>query len=60
MENYNVSIPDFHDRTGNRIAIIYITSDEAKDIHECLQLGKAVGSDMISHCVLNNTPSTIC
>ena len=51
MENYNVPIPDVHDRTGNRIDIIYITSVEVKDILECLQLGKAVGSDLISHYV---------
>jgi hypothetical protein len=30
----------------------FITSDEVKDILECLQLGKAVGSDLISHCML--------
>ena len=36
--------PDFHDRTGNRIDTLHITSDEAKDILECLQLGKAVGN----------------
>jgi hypothetical protein len=52
IENYNVLTPDFHDRTGNRIDTLHITSDEVKDILECLQLGKAVGSDLISHCML--------
>ena len=52
IENYNVLTPDFHDRTGNRIDTLQITSDEVKDILECLQLGKAVGSDLISHCML--------
>ena len=51
-ENSNVLTPDFHDRTGNRIDTLHITSDEVKDILECLQLGKAVGSDLISHCML--------
>ena len=60
IENYNVLTPDFHDRTGNRIDTLHITSDEVKDILECLQLGKAVGSDLISHCMLKNTASTIC
>jgi hypothetical protein len=60
IENYNVLTPDFHDRTGNRINTLHITSDEAKDILEYLQLGKAVGSDLISHCMLKNTASTIC
>jgi hypothetical protein len=60
IENSNVLTPDFHDRTGNRINTLHITSDEVKDIFECLQLGKAVGSDLISHCMLKNTASTIC
>ena len=60
IENYNVLTPDFHDRTGNRIDTLRITSDDAKDILECLQLGKAAGSDLISHCMLKNTASTIC
>ena len=60
IENSNVLTPDFHDRTGNRIDTLHITSDEVKDILECLQLGKAVGSDLISHCMLKNTASTIC
>jgi hypothetical protein len=60
IENSNVLTPDFHDRTGNRIDSLHITSDETKDILECLQLGKAVGSDLISHCILKNTASTIC
>jgi hypothetical protein len=60
IENSNVLTPDFHDRTGNRINTLHITSDEVKDILECLQLGKAVGSDLISHCMLKNTVSIIC
>jgi hypothetical protein len=44
LESSNVLTPDFHDRTGNRIDTLHITSDEAKDILECLQLGKAVGN----------------
>ena len=52
IENCNVLTPDFHDRTGNRIDTLHITSDEVKDILECLQLRKAVGSDLISHCIL--------
>jgi hypothetical protein len=38
IENSNVLTPDFHDRTGNRIDTLHITSDEVKDILECLQL----------------------
>jgi len=52
IENSNVPTPDFHDCTGNRIDTLHITSDEVTDILECLQLGKAVGNDMISHCML--------
>jgi hypothetical protein len=32
IENSNVHTPDFHDRTGNRIDTLHITSDEVKDI----------------------------
>ena len=60
IENFNDLTPDFHDCTGNRIDTLHITSDEVKDILECLQVGKAVGSDLISHCMLKNTSSTIC
>ena len=38
IENSNVPTPDFHDRTGNRIDNLHITSDEVKDILECLQV----------------------
>ena len=50
IENSNVPITDFHDRTGNRIDTLHITSDEVRDTYLNAQLGKAVGNDMISHC----------
>jgi hypothetical protein len=32
IENSNVLAPDFHDRTGNRIDTLHITSDEVLNI----------------------------
>jgi hypothetical protein len=43
---------------GKNIRIFYFSYGAEKV--ECLQLGKAVGSDLISHCMLKNTASTIC
>jgi hypothetical protein len=41
IENCNVLTPDFHDRTGNRIDTLHITSDEVRDIPT--QLSRLIG-----------------
>lgn len=51
--------PNFENRTDSRFNVPQLTEMEISDILKNLKLGKASGSDMISHNMLKHTADTI-
>ena len=60
INDSNISLPVFEQRTNKKLENILITPNEILDILQILKLGKATGLDGISHHMLKNTRNTIC
>ena len=60
IDDSNVTIPDFPVRTNASLDIFQITPNQVRDILQILKVGKASGSDYISHQMLKKTCDTVC